>query len=90
MTQNPLEELLSDPDRDAIPGAAPVVSYEPGQDEPALLAALDERSSRRMRLIRRGRSHGHFAVLEDTEAGATPPDLETLLLKAKTKQNRVF
>ena len=58
MAQDPLEELLSDPDRDAIPGAAPVVSYDPDQDEPALLAALDARSHRRMRLIRRGRSHG--------------------------------
>jgi hypothetical protein len=74
MPQDALEELLSDPDRDAIPGAAPVVSYDPHADEPEFLAAIDARSPRRARLTRRGRDHGHFAALAD-EPPSELPDL---------------
>lgn len=65
MTKDPLKELLQDPDRDDIAGAAPVIAYDPHQDGPEFLAAIGERASSRARLTRRGRDHGHFAVLDD-------------------------
>ena len=42
--KDPLEELLHDPDRDAIEGAAPVIAYDPHGDGPEFLAAINERS----------------------------------------------
>ena len=68
MSKDPLDELLQDPDRDNIPGAAPVIAYDPHQDGPEFLAAITERASKRTRLTRRGRDHGHFVVLNDEEA----------------------
>ncbi len=74
MTKDPLEDLLQDPDRDAIAGAAPVIAYDPQQDGPEFLSAISERASTRTRLTRRGRDHGHFAVLCDDEDQALDVD----------------
>jgi len=63
MSEDLLQELLDDPDRDALTGAGPVVSYDPHQDEAAFLEGINARSTRPARLIRRGSDHGHFALI---------------------------
>ena len=68
MPEDLLQELLDDPDRDTFYGAAPVVSYDPHQDEPEFLAGVNDRSQRRARLIRRGSDHGHYAVIHEEAA----------------------
>ena len=65
MTEDLLQELLDDPDRDTLCGAAPVVSYDPQQDEADFLEGIHERAVRKTRLIRRGSDHGHFALIDD-------------------------
>ena len=80
MTKDILRELLDDPDRDAFHGAAPVVSYDPHQDEADFLEGINASAVKKTRLIRRGNDHGHFALL-----GAEPADdeeaVEALSLK---------
>ncbi|MDE0891863.1 MAG: hypothetical protein OSB14_06740 [Planctomycetota bacterium] len=75
MTKDPLQELLEDTDRDAILGAAPVVAYDPQQDGPEFLSAISDAASTRARLTRRGRDHGHIAVLNDEAAERVDIDL---------------
>ncbi len=57
-----LDEILSDPDRDRIPGALPIVSVHEN-DEPEFLAALRDRARTRMELRRRGQLHGTLVEL---------------------------
>lgn len=68
MTKELLQELLEDPDRDTFHGAAPVVSYDPDQDEPGFLEGISNDALNKTRLIRRGNDHGHYAILADQPA----------------------
>ena len=86
--KDPLEELLHDPDRDAIEGAAPVIAYDPHGDGPEFLAAINERSTTRVRLMRRGRDHGHYAVLSDDEQ--RPLDVKNALKRWRSARPSVL
>ena len=88
MTKDPLKELLQDSDRDAIAGAAPVIAYDPHQDGPEFLAAIGERATSRARLTRRGRDHGHFAVLD--EDGSQPLDVNDALKRWRSARPTVL
>jgi len=90
MSKDHLDELLTDPDRDVIPGAAPVVSYDPHEDGPEFLAALDARSPRKTRLIRRGQSHGHYAALEAVGPPETVPEPSGLLKRWRSARPAVL
>ena len=76
MTKNLLQELIDDPDRDAFHGAAPVVSYDPHQDEPEFLDGINKNAIKKTRLIRRGIDHGHFAVLDPQAPGDEEPPFD--------------
>jgi hypothetical protein len=78
MPQDLLQELLDDPDRDTIPSASPVVSYDPDDDEPEFLTSLDAHSPRRARLTRRGHCHGYFAALEPSSTERPFPEPDAL------------
>jgi len=69
-----LAELLGAPDRDRIPGAAPVVSVTADEDE-AFLRALARRGARSWRLERRGSFHGTWAELAGERATASAEEL---------------
>jgi len=58
-----LEEILSDEDRDQIPGALPVVSVHEN-DELEYLKAIARRTTHRVVLTRRGEDHGSLVELE--------------------------
>jgi hypothetical protein len=60
-----LDGILSDPDRDARSGARPVVSVRE-QEDPAFLAAVEEKRRASASLARRGIWHGEWAELFDT------------------------
>lgn len=65
-----LGQILLAPDRDQGPGVRPVVSVQP-DDDPELLAELEERGARRVQLVRRGVDHGTWAELDPE--GIAPP-----------------
>lgn len=58
-----LSEILSDPTRDRIPFALPVVSWT-DHDEDEYLAAIEACATATTRLERRGRDHGDWAELD--------------------------
>ena len=70
MTQDLLQELLDDPDRHNFDGAGQVIAYDPHQDEPAFLDSINADAAKKVRLIRRGIDHGHYALLEAKEGQA--------------------
>lgn len=57
-----LDEIMSDEDRDHIPGALPVVSVHEN-DELEFLKAVARRTKTRVELIRRGEEHGSLVQL---------------------------
>lgn len=73
-----LRELLEAPDRDASPGARPLLAYREG-DERTYLDAVDAHATRRVRLVRRGSDHGEVAELEESCAPRDPFPLEARL-----------
>jgi hypothetical protein len=65
------DEIVFAPDRERIPGALPVVSWDP-EDEPAYLAAVEAVATRRIELRRRGHDHGAWAELDLSASGLDP------------------
>lgn len=65
-------DVLFDPARERLPGAAPVVSLREG-DDPAYLAEVRRRARRVLDLRRRGRWHGQLAELEPAGLLGPPP-----------------
>ena len=68
-----LDGILSDPDRDVRSGARPVVSVRE-QEDPAFLAAVEDRRRASAALSRRGAWHGEWAELFDTHGGGANVD----------------
>lgn len=66
-----LDELLNDPERDQIPGARPMLSVHE-DDEKEFRAALKERQSARVALLRRGVALGTLAELEGRARSLSP------------------
>jgi hypothetical protein len=64
------DTILFAADRDAAPGARPLVSFRP-DDEAAFLAEVERRGRTRLRLLRHGVDHGR--VVELDPAGLLPP-----------------
>lgn len=63
-------DVLLDPEREAVPGALPLVSVRP-DDDPGFLREVERRSQARIELRRRGVAHGTLVALDP--AGLFPP-----------------
>ncbi len=68
------DELVFAPDRDQVPGARVVLSFDEGDDED-YLASIHATSVREVRLERRGLAHGSWAELDLQASGVDPRKL---------------
>jgi hypothetical protein len=71
------DQIVFAADRERIPGARPVVSFDE-QDEPDYLAALEATACARASLVRRGREHGSWAELDLSRSGLPDPRRQRL------------
>ncbi len=65
------DSVVFAPDRDSIPGARPVISWDE-EDEAPYLKAIEEVATRRAKLSRRGHDHGAWAELDLSASGVDP------------------
>ena len=65
------DSVVFAPDRDRIPGARPVISWDE-EDEAPYLKAIEEVATRRVQMRRRGHAHGAWAELDLTASGVDP------------------
>lgn len=71
------DQIVFAPDRERIPGARPVVSFEE-EDEPEFVKAVEEFACQRAELLRRGHDHGAWAELDLTPLGLADPRQQAL------------
>jgi hypothetical protein len=71
------DQIVFAPDREHVPGARPVVSFEE-EDEPEFLKAVEEFAVQRAVLTRRGREHGAWAELDLVPLGLPDPREQVL------------
>jgi len=69
------DEIVFASDRERIPGARPIVSWD-SDDEPDYLAAIEEFAGERIELRRRGHEHGSWAELDLTSSGVLSPSAD--------------
>lgn len=65
------DQIVFAPDRERVPGARHVVSWDAG-DDADYLAAIDAVATRKVELRRRGHDHGAWAELDLTASGVDP------------------
>lgn len=65
------DQIVFAPDREHVPGARRVVSFDE-EDEPDYLKAIDEAAVDKRPLLRRGHDHGAWAELDLSASGVDP------------------